>query len=383
MNSPTEKTEFEFPIDEMTTGFVGREFVFDAIGEFFSDNRSGYFVIQGEPGVGKTAALAEFVKRTGCLAHFNIRAAGINRPSQFIDSICSQLHARFELGDELTDVSKDDLGARLQMFLDATRAKLDDDKRLIIAVDAIDEVDSSIQTRGSNVLYLPSTLAQNVFFILTYRKMHLADLPLRVTCPMYSLDLSACTEQSAADVDAYLKKAAERPKIRNWLSAQKLTVEEFVSRLSAKSELNFMYLHCALAAIEADKYHDLSSDQLPTSLQGYYEDQWRRMGMTASPLPIDKIRLLYVLSEVREPISPQLIAEFADLDPLVVQAVINEWRQFLAVEERAGQRLYSLFHRTFRDFLHRKDIVDASDIAIESVNRAIADNLWQEVMGDG
>jgi hypothetical protein len=72
MNSWTEKGAFDSLIDEMTAGFVGRDWLFAAIGDFLTDKESGYFVIQGEPGVGKTAALAEFVKRTGCLTHFNI-----------------------------------------------------------------------------------------------------------------------------------------------------------------------------------------------------------------------------------------------------------------------------------------------------------------------
>jgi len=30
----------------------------------------GYFTIEGDPGAGKSAILAEYVRRTGCIAHF-------------------------------------------------------------------------------------------------------------------------------------------------------------------------------------------------------------------------------------------------------------------------------------------------------------------------
>jgi hypothetical protein len=42
-------------IADKTEGFVGRQFAFDALNGFLQKNQSGYFVIQGEPGIGKTA----------------------------------------------------------------------------------------------------------------------------------------------------------------------------------------------------------------------------------------------------------------------------------------------------------------------------------------
>jgi hypothetical protein len=381
MSSSTERQIFDSLIDKMTTDFVGREWLFAAIGEFFAQAESGYFVIRGEPGVGKTAALAEFVKRTGCLAYFNITATGINRPTQFIDSICSQLRTRFVLEEELPNASIGFSGEKLQTYLDAARAKLDHDKRLLIAVDAIDEVDSSGQPTGSNILYLPHTLPQNVFFILTCRPM--ASLPLNTTAPVRVLDLSSCDAQSAADIDVFLRRAAEKPAIQEWLIKQNRTVDEFVRELSVRSELNFVYLRYVLGSVEAGDYRTLDSATRPIGLQGYYENLWQRMGMTNKPLPHDKIRLLYILSEAPEPISRELLADFAGLNVAEVQAVIDEWQQFLVVQEKQGDRRYQLFHQTFREFLRSKEILLASGITIESVNRVIADNLWLEVMGDG
>ena len=228
MKSLTDKALFMSLIEEKTRNFVGREFLFDAIGDFIHDHPAGYFIIQSEPGVGKTAFLAEFVKRTGCLAHFNMRSVGIDQPPQFIDNICSQLRARFGLANELPETTSTGLSERLHNSLDAARRKLDPAKRLLIAVDAIDEVKSTGQLHGSNVLHLPANLPENVYFILTCRTMDIRQLPLNVDCSMELFDFSGYTQESEADIRAFLRNTAERPRIQSWLSEQNLTVDEFV-----------------------------------------------------------------------------------------------------------------------------------------------------------
>jgi hypothetical protein len=47
-------------IADKTEGFVGRRFVFAALDGFPRHNRSGYFLVQDEPGIGKTALLAHW-----------------------------------------------------------------------------------------------------------------------------------------------------------------------------------------------------------------------------------------------------------------------------------------------------------------------------------
>ncbi|WRH66405.1 MAG: Swt1 family HEPN domain-containing protein [Planktothrix sp. GU0601_MAG3] len=76
-----EKPEYENQlqsrlIQEKTEGFVGREFVFDAIQTFLDHQPNGYFIIEGDPGIGKSAILAKYVEETGCVAHFNVRFSG-------------------------------------------------------------------------------------------------------------------------------------------------------------------------------------------------------------------------------------------------------------------------------------------------------------------
>ena len=84
-------------IEEKTEGFVGRKYVFQAIQDFVNSQPNGYFIIEAEPGVGKSAILAKYVQQTGCVAHFNVRSQGINRADQFLESVCTQLVSCYNL----------------------------------------------------------------------------------------------------------------------------------------------------------------------------------------------------------------------------------------------------------------------------------------------
>jgi hypothetical protein len=142
-----------------------------------------------------------------------------------------------------------------------------------------------------------------------------------------------------------------------------------------------------LPEIESGAYRDLGIEQLPAGLVGYYDDHWIRMGMMVRPLPRVKLRLIYILSEARKPVSRQLLSEFATdteirIDQLDVQEVLDEWKQFLLEDHLEMKARYSIYHASFRDFLHRKDIVQAAGVTIAGINMIIADNLWASIFAE-
>jgi hypothetical protein len=77
-----------------------------------------------------------------------------------------------------------------------------------------------------------------------------------------------------------------------------------------------------------------------------------------------------------------LIAEFAGEEELTVQEVLDDWDQFLHEQRAEGQTRYSVYHASFRDFLYRKDIVQAAGVTLKEINALIADSLWDELFGD-
>lgn len=384
---PAIPDQFQTFIESRTEVFVGRDYVFSTFDAFINKEDNGYFIIQGDPGEGKSAILAEYVRRTGSIAHFNIRSEGITRPTQFLDNICSQLERRFGLSESLVSLKKSGEDGRLRKILEEVSVQLSKDDRLIIGIDALDEVDQTGQTSGTNILYLPQVLPKGVFFIMTRRRMTPADMPFFTNTPQYIFDLGDYKDKSIEDIKTYLAWASKKPKLREWITSQKLKSDEFIQVLSEKSERNFMYLYYVLPEIKQGVYRNLNIKKLPIGLEGYYDDHWVRMGMRIKPLPRVKINILYILCEVRQPISRSLILDFArkgspNLDEITIQELLNEWRQFLHLQKIDGQTRYSIYHTSFRDFLYRKDIVQAAGVTIEGINKIIIDNLWCELMDD-
>jgi TIR domain len=364
--------------------FVGREYVLEAVEAFMAGHRNGYFLLEGDPGAGKSAILAELVRRSGCLAHFNVRALGVNTARQFLESVCGQLIARYGLDHPSLPPEATRDGGFLSRLLEEASGRLGPAEQLVIAVDALDEVDLTGHPEGPNVLYLPARLPDRVYFVASRRQVA---LPFTVHAPQELYDLLEHREETDRDVRTYVERAAARAGVRSWVDRRGLDPAAFVSELVGHSEGNFIYLRYILPEIEAGRYDDLDVEALPRGLEGYYEDHWRRMGMTARPLPRSKIRIVYVLSELRRPLSRRLIAELAaderlGLDELTVQEVLDEWDQFLHEQVVEGTRRYSVYHTSFRDFLHRKDIVQAAGVTIEAINELISDSLWGELFGD-
>ena len=377
--SPGVRHPFQAVISEKTEGFVGREFVFQAIEEFLVSQPNGYFIIEAEPGVGKSAIAAEYVRRNECVAHFNVRSQGINRADQFLDSVCTQIISRYHLPYPSlpSDATRD--GKFLAQLLGEVGAKLKRGERLVIVIDALDEVDQTDHS-GANILYLPATLPKGIYILITRRPV---TLPFTVNAPQQLFDLMAYQDESLQDIQTYIRGATQRQQLRAWIDAQELTVDEFIIQLADKSENNFMYLRYVLTEIERGVYRDFSMETLPQGLQAYYEEHWRRMGMMDKQRKRTKIKIVYVLAELREPVSRQLIAEFASEDAFTVQEVLDQWEQFLRQEYVDGQSCYSIYHLSFCDFLSRKDIVQAAGVTLQGINALIADNLTQGVFGDG
>jgi transcriptional regulator with XRE-family HTH domain len=371
--------DFSGFVNERTQDFTGRDFVFDAVDNFLSKNDKGYFFIKGAPGIGKSAIASELVSRGDYIHHFNIRAEGRNKPRQFLENVCSQLILDFRLDYEDLPIEKLQDGELLQTLLQEVSHKIKPSEKVIIIIDALDEVDDAMSS-GANILYLPMNLPEGIFIVATTR---LDKLNLRIDCIQGDYTIDPMSKENKDDIGEYLRAKVSDEGIRSYIKKQKLTQKSFVEHMKENSQGNFMYLHYVLPAIEAGAYKDLQLNRLPVGLQNYYEDHWSRMKMMASPPPKVKLKIIYILCEVVKSVSRQLIADFGSEDEATVQNVLDDWSQFLHKNEVDGERRFSLYHESFRDFLRQKDIVEATGTTLPEINKMIGDNLYDELYDDG
>jgi lambda repressor-like predicted transcriptional regulator len=356
--------EFERLIKDKTESFRGRKFVFDAIEEFFSNNPNGYFTLVGDAGMGKSAIAAKYVlDNPEAICFFNVRAEGMNRPELFLKKIRQQLMSRYQL--------QDTADADLATLLTKASEKITAGERLVIVVDALDEVD---QESTGNLLYLPTILPESIYFLLTRRPYNQNEKRLNVSpsVPTQELDLRDYAERSSQDVKEYIwlliNDAEYKQGLSLWIEKQNLSNPDFVEEVATKSENNFMYLRCVLPAISDGFYDKKPLDELPVGLQGYYENHWQLMGMTTKPLPKNKIKIVYVMCALGRAASREMIAKYSKQKELTVQEVLDGWAQFLQKQENEQPPRYRFYHESFRDFLHRQDIVQAAEADLRKIN---------------
>ena len=371
---PIIPTEFKTVIEDKTQIFCGRKFVFDAITKFIQNHQSGYFSILGDAGMGKSAISAKYiVDNPGTICFFNIRTDGKNRPDQFLKSSRQQLVNKFNLPNAENE--------NLSTLLTKASEKLADSEKLVIVIDALDEVD---QEDNGNLLNLPMYLPDHVYLILTRRPYNSDEkrLTLSPNTKYVELDIRQYQDNSKDDIKAYILEFMALPKYQlgldNWINKQNgLSKAQFVDTIAAKSENNFMYLRLVLEAIADGVYKDEKLEALPAGLQGYYASHWRIMGMTKKPLPKDKIKIIYVMCALKSAVSREMIVKYSQEDDLTVQEVLKDWIQFLQEQKTYQPPRYRFYHESFRDFLERQDIVQAAGVSLPEISAVIAKNMGE------
>jgi len=371
--------ECETIIQDRTQDFTGRRFVFEAIIEFLQKNPKGYFVLEADPGVGKSSIMAKLVllMKRRCVVHFNSQSQGTVKAKQFLENACTQLIQAFKLDYPKLPENATTDGNFLSRLLGEVSPKLGG-KKLVFVVDALDEVDLSDHGRGSNVLYLPDALPDNVYFIVSKR-------PETLRLPNHQVfDLMQYSSESLADVKVYIdKRTSNSASIQNWINRQNLQREQFVAAVAEKSQNNFMYLRYVLNDIDSGKYSDVTLKDLPRELEGYYEKHWARMEMAVRDRELRrrKLKVIYLLTKTRKPVSCDILADFAEEDALDVQEVLDDWEQFLRTNSDTPPD-YSIYHASFQRFMHRKDVVQKAGVSLRDIEMAISNNLWGDLYGD-
>ena len=360
MNSPRalssflRASQFRSLVDQRTKGFIGRGFVFDRIEELLSgaEFESGYVVVRGEPGIGKTALAATLIARHGYVHHFNVAPKNIRSARQFLENVCAQLIVRFELDHAtLPPAAGEDSGFLSQLLNEAIDSG---PHPLVVVVDALDEVEDLDLPNAANRLYLPRALPPGVFFVLTSREE--ADYRLDVDHESV-IWIREDDPGNRADIDHYIRAFLDQnadamtPRLAEWGVGR----DEFAHDIAQLSEGNFMYLFHVLPDVARGRLapNTVQGDStLPRGLHSYYQRHWRDM-KDASPERFKDVQrpVLCFLAVSREPVTASQLMDWTHLEPGDVMGVLREWAEFL---NQDGDR-YRIYHRSFAEFLDEQE----------------------------
>jgi hypothetical protein len=392
LSSHIRTREFTALVEERTRSFVGREYVFDAIDMWLEaeDFPSGYLVVRGEPGIGKTAVVAQLVKRRGLVHHFNVAPLGIRSAQAFLANVCAQLIVRYDLDHAALPPEATQDGG----FLSRLLAEASDEAAhhpIIVAVDALDETEDVGLPAGANRLFLPPSLPTGVYFVVSTRARTDDRLWVDRRQDFYLADDDP---RNLDDVRAYIREqiSADEARLQPRIELWGVSEDEFVDVLTTKSDGNFMYLVHVLRDIASGTltHADVDDiDKLPHGLRNYYRRHWNDMRSADQ----ERFRryeqpVVCLLATAREPVSLAQLLEWATLfwqrqdwdpralDPIAVRDVLSSWREFLNQEVVDGESRYRVYHASFQDFL-------AEEVGLVAYHESIGDAALSRIPGFG
>lgn len=358
-------------VEERTRHFVGREFVFDALDRHLSDREfpSGYVVIQGEPGIGKTAISAQLVARHGYVHHFNIATQAIRSKSAFLSNACAQLIVRYGLRHTvLPPQATEDSGFLVRLLAEA--AEKHANRPVVVVVDALDEADDVGLGRDTNRLALPPTTPEGAYFVVTTRQQY--DYHLLVE-PRRDIYIRDDDPHNVQDIRTYLAAfiEANREQLDARIAEWGTTPDGFVEIMVGKSEGNFMYLVQVLRDIRDGRLTARTIGnirKLPQGLRDYYRRHWTTMRAADEDFfRFYQEPVICLLGTAQEPVAMDRILSWtlrfwarrgwdhAAFEARRVRDVVIAWQEFLNVgETETGDPLYRVYHASFQDFLREE-----------------------------
>jgi hypothetical protein len=327
--------------------------------------------------------MAQLVKQSGYLHHFSVRAEGVRRADRFLKNVCAQLIAACGLPYRSLPAESQTDSTFLSRLLGEAAARLRRGEKILVLVDALDEADAPVD-KGANLLYLPVTVPERVYIVMTARQQN---LDLRIDCEFGQMEIAEGSAEHLGDIRSYLASKAESQKLREYRSRSGLTLPQFLARLEEKSQGNFMYLRYVLPEMERGAYENLDIRELPVGLANYYEDHWGRLRETDREAWFEyKLPVIAALTVSERPVSVDLLAKLAQVDRRArVQAVIDDLRQFLNeewVQDSEGlTKRYRWYHTSFSDFIAAKDQVMAERLDLAKAARRIGSRYWDSLYG--
>ncbi len=351
-----EFVDFSTLIAERTQDFVGRRGLLGRLASTIDEPHfsSGYIIVCGEPGIGKTALLATLVRRDGLVHHFNSVLTGLTSTEVYLRNICARLIVKYQLPyDRLPEDATADSSRLLTLLDEAAKSQ-----RVVVAVDAIDETPGS---GHRNQLLMPPVLPRDVFFMLTMRDPNGADLYVD---ERRDVSLDERDPESRADAREYVVAFIARHHVMmtHRLAALGMSADAFADMLTERSEGNFMYLRHVLQSVRDRTTGGTDLDAigaLPRGLQAYYAHLERQLAPRGSA-PSRQLAVLAVLATWPEPLSASRLALFAGEHLDATRAVLRRWAGFLNPSVVDGETRFALYHTSFREFL--ADRLDMSDV---------------------
>ncbi|MUG94126.1 NACHT domain-containing protein [Scytonema sp. UIC 10036] len=405
---------FKHDIERFTEGFTGRKWVFEKIDLWLQHKKQRFFILTGEPGVGKSAIAAYLTQtRKDVGAHHFCIARQIStiEPNNVLLSLAAQLIKYFpDYGAALINTVKPlflqvNVEIKIENIKDShvqgvvinnlhihyPKQALDIILRqalaalpkppkdpILILIDSLDEAvtysnENNLVTLLSNVDDLPEW----VRFILTSRSDQQRVLSYFQTLNSYHYHLNELSEENKRDIYQYVEQRVLSERIQEQIYTFNVQTETFINQITELSKGNFLYTKVLLDDIELGGQPINNLAVLPKSLDELYhnfllrlKDKWE-----------GKYQPLFgILTVTKAPVTEEELANLLNeqLNETELRQHLGVVQQFLDVfQNERAEKTYSLFHQSLPEYLSNKEKSGVFYCSPKDGHRQIINYCWQ------
>ncbi len=388
---------FKEDIERLTEHFTGREWLFKDIENWLANPDEQFFILTGEPGVGKSAIATQFIKNRKdkndiAAYHFCIAGrGGTTEPNNVLQSLAAQLieyfpddyakalvntikpfHLSVSVNITIETIKNSEvqgvviknlyasyplevLDIVLRKPLQAIDLSQTQKQTIVILIDSLDE---AVTYKGEyNLVTLLSELKDLppwVRFICTTRQERRV-LSYLETLKPYIYHLEELSQDNLDDICQYIGRRLNSENIHEKLDKFKVESQTLVNSLASKSSGNFLYTQLVLNEIKSGYLPLDQLDTLPSGLYGIYHEMLRRR-CTDDEWENKYQPILGTLAVTQAPVSETQLANFTKNRQLTRTKIKQNLRvliQFTDIfqDKSSKDKTYTLFHQSFRDYL--------------------------------
>ena len=306
--------------------FVGRIGVEGMLKHWMDRHEQGYVFYEAASGSGKSAYASFLMNCNSWPGHLVKRENQRDRPERFLQYLVWQLMERHGLQDQIpTDLGA--LSERLFNVLHGISLRLQRSGKAseVIVLDGINELAPT-----TNIEFLPATLPPRTFIILLSQPCaFLESMEQRVMVDKVHFDLPGLSDQEIHNLlDLAEVGLTENDRLQLIVSARGWP----------------LYLKRVIDTVKSGG----NWTEVPITLDGLYDQVIERACKSGDAELV--ARVLGVLWASREPLSIQDLAAIIGGPPRMVRTVLDPVRPYLLTVNR----LHTLYHETFRDYLERQ-----------------------------
>ncbi len=339
-----QKTDDEFKqrIDELTEDFKGRIEERNFINQFINKAEKGFMMVYGNPGIGKSALLAQITKeikqipqksRPIIIDYFIRRGTSYASPERMLDHLNDSIERHYN-----TKMPRGNNADEKLQYLISRFKKIDqtaEARHLIIIIDGLDE---GIEEDRNIIKFIPIEITEKISFIFGSRQISEAE-QFYDKLPHLHRNKLLLGGLKKEDVRALLYDIVNKYAIE----------EQFIENIVACSAGNPLYIRMLCLALEEGDMKLNDSKHLPAKLNDFYKEFIAKYSKRANGNIL--LQSLYVFAASKDFITTKQLQYILNIGEADAEMVIYEMREVLFDNPVTEEEDFQLFHESFREYL--------------------------------